>query len=393
MQRILNTLKTVYRETDKILLLLCVAASALGVLIVSSATMFEAEQGSWLSRDGLTMLLGVLLGLTAAIIISFIDYNLIFKLVPLIAGVCLLLMFATLAVGVGPPARPDAKTWLVLGSTGLYFQPSELLKIGFIITFGMHIELVQDRLSQFKHIVFLCLHAIVPIGLVIVSGDMGSALVFMIIFVVMMFFAGVGLRYFLIGIAGVCALLPFAWKYVLDDIQRNRFLGLLYPELYEDIMYQQEVGMAAIRNGGLLGQGLFNGEYTQAGIVPESKNDMVFSAFAEELGFIGGFVALALLVAIAAKLVYNGRKSRNNAASLMCYGMSAMIAGQMIINIGMCLMLLPVIGITLPFYSAGGSSNLCLYIGIGLMLSIYRFDKEQEITNFRYSRINTPFGN
>ncbi|MBR6779538.1 MAG: FtsW/RodA/SpoVE family cell cycle protein [Clostridia bacterium] len=393
MQRILNTLKTVYRETDKILLLLCVAASALGVLIVSSATMFEAEQGSWLSRDGLTMLLGVLLGLTAAIIISFIDYNLIFKLVPLIAGVCLLLMLATLAVGVGPPARPDAKTWLVLGSTGLYFQPSELLKIGFIITFGMHIELVQDRLSQFKHIVFLCLHAIVPIGLVIVSGDMGSALVFMIIFVVMMFFAGVGLRYFFIGIAGVCALLPFAWKYVLDDIQRNRFLGLLYPELYEDIMYQQEVGMAAIRNGGLLGQGLFNGEYTQAGIVPESKNDMVFSAFAEELGFIGGFVALALLVAIAAKLVYNGRKSRNNAASLMCYGMSAMIAGQMIINIGMCLMLLPVIGITLPFYSAGGSSNLCLYIGIGLMLSIYRFDKEQEITNFRYSRINTPFGN
>ena len=393
MQRILNTLKTVYRETDKILLLLCVAASALGVLIVSSATMFEAEQGSWLSRDGLTMLLGVLLGLTAAIIISFIDYNLIFKLVPLIAGVCLLLMLATLAIGVGPPARPDAKTWLVLGSTGLYFQPSELLKIGFIITFGIHIELVQDRLSQFKHIVFLCLHAIVPIGLVIVSGDMGSALVFMIIFVVMMFFAGVGLRYFLIGIAGVCALLPFAWKYVLDDIQRNRFLGLLYPELYEDIMYQQEVGMAAIRNGGLLGQGLFNGEYTQAGIVPESKNDMVFSAFAEELGFIGGFVALALLVAIAAKLVYNGRKSRNNAASLMCYGMSAMIAGQMIINIGMCLMLLPVIGITLPFYSAGGSSNLCLYIGIGLMLSIYRFDKEQEITNFRYSRINTPFGN
>ena len=75
----------------------------------------------------------------------------------------------------------------------------------------------------------------------------------------------------------------------------------------------------------------------------------------------------------------------------MCYGMAAMISGQAIINIGMCLMLLPVIGITLPFFSAGGSSNLCIYIGIGLMLSIYRFDKEQGIVNFRYSRINTPF--
>ena len=148
-----------------------------------------------------------------------------------------------------------------------------------------------------------------------------------------------------------------------------------------------------MKNGGLTGQGLFNGSYTQAGVVPESRNDMIFSAFGEELGFIGCFVVLAILVGITVRLIQNGRKSRNNAAALMCYGMAAMIAGQTVINIGMCLMLLPVIGITLPYYSAGGSSNLCLYIGIGLMLSIYRFDKEQEITNFRYSHLTTPFGN
>ncbi len=393
MQRILNTLKIAYRETDKVLLLLSIAASALGVLMVASVTLAFKEEGSMLSRDASTMLLAVVLGLFCAVVISFIDYNLIFKLVPLIGGVCLLLMFATLIFGVGPESRPDAKTWLMLGSSGLYFQPSELLKIGFIITFGIHIELVQDRLSQFKHILFLGIHALIPIGLVAVSGDMGSALVFVVIFIVMMFFAGVGIRYFLIGIAAVCALLPFAWKYVFDDIQRNRFLGLFYPDLYEDIMYQQQVGMAAMKNGGLTGQGLFNGAYTQAGVVPESRNDMIFSAFGEELGFIGCFIVLAILVGITVRLIQNGKKSRNNAAALMCYGMAAMIAGQTVINIGMCLMLLPVIGITLPFYSAGGSSNLCLYIGIGLMLSIYRFDKEQEIINFRYSHLTTPFGN
>ncbi len=393
MQRILNTLKTAFYETDKILLFLSIAASSLGILMVASVTLSSADEGSYFSRDASTMLLAVLLGLVFAVVVSFIDYNLIFKLFPLIGGVCLILMFATLIFGVGPESRPDAKTWLMFGSSGLYFQPSELLKIGFIITFGIHLELVQDRLSQFRHIIFLCLHAVVPVGLVIVSGDMGSALVFMFIFVVMMFFAGVSMRYFLIGAAAVCALMPLVWNFVFDDIQRNRVLGLFYPDLYEDIIYQQQVGLTAIKNGGLTGQGIFNGSYTQAGIVPESRNDMVFSAFGEELGLIGCLLVIGILTAITIRLVQNGKRSRNNAAALMCYGMAAMIGSQTVINLGMCLMLLPVIGITLPFFSAGGSSNLCLYVGIGLMLSIYRFDKEQEITNFRYSHINTPFGN
>ena len=392
MQRILMTLKTVFRETDKVLLTLCLLASGLGVTMVASVTSFTAAEGSKFSRDASTMLLAVLMGVFIAVVVSFIDYNMIFKLIPLIGGVCLLLMFATLAFGVGPAERPDAKTWLVLGATGLYFQPSELLKIGFIITFGMHIELVQDKITDFKHILFLGMHAMVPIGLVFISGDMGSALVFILIFLVMLFFAGVPLRYFIIGFVCVCALLPIAWNYVLDDIQRNRFLGLISPELYEDIMYQQQIGMAAIRNGGLTGLGLFNGAYTQSDSIPEVENDMIFSAFGEELGLLGCFLVICILLGISGRLIHNGRKSKNNAAGLMCYGMAAMIAGQTIINIGMCLMVLPVIGITLPFFSAGGSSNLCIYIGIGLMLSIYRFNKEQEITNFRYSHINTPFG-
>lgn len=391
MQRFYYTIRNIFRETDKLLLFLCVIASAFGVLMVASATSRLAAEGEFLSRDASTMLMAVLLGIFLAVAISFFDYNLIFKMFPLIGAVCVFLMFLTLAVGVGPDNRPDAKTWLVLGATGLYFQPSELLKIGFIITFGMHIELVQDRINQFRHVILLGVHALVPIGLVAVSGDLGSALVFAVIFVVMIFCAGISLRYFLIGGALLLGSLPLVWNFVLGDIQRNRFLALFYPELYSDIVFQQQAGMTAIRAGGLTGQGLFNGAYTQAGVVPESENDMIFSAFGEELGLLGCLAVIAVLVGISARLIQNGKRSRNNAAALMCYGMAAMISGQAIINIGMCLMLLPVIGITLPFFSAGGSSNLCIYIGIGLMLSIYRFDKEQGIVNFRYSRINTPF--
>lgn len=393
MQRIIQTLKRVIDETDKVLLFLCIAASAFGVLGVTSATHIEAEDGQVFSRSALTMLLAVVAGIVIAVGVSFLDCNIIFKLFPLIGGVCLLLMFATLIFGVGPLERPDAKTWLTIGSSGLYFQPSELLKIGFIITFAMHIELVQDRLTQFKHLVFLCVHAIVPVGLVVLSGDMGSALVFIIIFIVMIFTAGVQMRYFLIGLGGICVAAPFAWYFVLDDIQKNRVLGLFYPDLYEDVLYQQNVGMSAMRNGGIFGKGFLNGDYTNSDIVPEMENDMIYTAIAEEFGLIGCLLVLAILAGISARLVRNAAHTNNNAAAYMCYGMAAMVAGQAIINIGMCLKLLPVIGITLPFLSAGGSSNLCIYLGVGLMLSIYRFNKDHEITNFRYSHIATNYVN
>ena len=152
-------------------------------------------------------------------------------------------------------------------------------------------------------------------------------------------------------------------------------------------MYQQQRGIEAIASGGLTGQGLFNGKYTQTETVPESENDMIFSCIGEELGLLGCILALAILIAIAVKIIHVGHRSKEGATSLMCYGMAAMIIAQVIINIGMCLVIFPVIGITLPFFSAGGSSNLCIYIGIGLIMSIYRFDKEKEVTNYRFQKL------
>ncbi len=385
MSKLIKLIKTSIHDTDIFLLIMCLAASAYGILMVHSATMGSMSEGDLISRDAKAMIIGVGLGTIIALVISFIDYRFITKMFPLIGAVCLLMMLVLFipGVGVGPAERPDAKTWIVLGSTGLYFQPSELVKIGFIITFGMHIEYVKDKLKNFFHIALLCIHALIPIGLVIISGDLGSALVFMVIFITMMFCAGVSLRYFLIGAAGVCAATPAIWYLFFSDTQKERFLGLIYPERYSDIMYQQTRGIEAIASGGITGQGLFNGTYTQNEIVPESENDMIFTCIGEELGLIGCILALSVLAIIMIRIVFIGHKSKNNAASLMCYGMAAMIASQVIINIGVCLVIFPVIGITLPFFSAGGTSTLCLYIGIGLILSIYHFDKEKEVTDYK----------
>ena len=243
MSKIINAIKTVLKETDFLLFFLCLAASGYGILMVYSATLAEKDPAAFISRDARTMLLAVAVGAIGALIISFIDYNFISKMFPLIGAVCIALLLLTLFIGVGPEERPDAKTWLKLGSTGLFFQPSELMKIGFIITLSMHIELIGDRLTVFTHILLLGLHAAIPIGLVVLSGDMGSALVFMLIFIVIAFCAGVQLRYFIIGGAAVCAAAPAIWYFLFDSTQKERFLGLIYPNRYADIMYQQEQGL------------------------------------------------------------------------------------------------------------------------------------------------------
>lgn len=390
MQNLVKFIKSTLRETDILLLFLCLSASLFGIIMVHSATSLSIAEGEILSRDARTMLLAVCAGVVFAVIISFIDYQFITKMFPLIGAVCIIIMLALFipGVGVGPAERPDAKTWIALGSTGLFFQPSELVKIGFIITFGMHIELIQDKLKSIFHLLLLCVHGLVPAGLVIISGDLGSALVFLIIFITMMFCAGVQIRYFILGIAGLCAMIPGIWYVFFSETQKERFLGLIYPERYQDIMYQQNKGLEAISSGGFSGQGLFNGKYTQNEIVPESENDMIFTCIGEELGLIGCFLAIAILVAIIVKIVSIGIKSKESATSLMCYGTASMFASQIIINIGVCLKIFPVIGITLPFFSAGGSSNLCIYIGIGLIMSIYRFNKEKEVENLRFRKIN-----
>ncbi len=392
MKAIFKTIKNFIIETDKILLLLCMLTSAFGCTSVMTATLQNAPKGSNFSRDFIVMVAAVVAGLIIAIIISLIDYEFIMKLWPLIAIFCIGIMLITLKFGIGPPERPDARTWLKLGATGIYFQPSEIVKIGFIITFGVHLEKVKNNINNILTVLLLGIHALIPIGLVIVSGDLGSALVFMIITVVMLYVAGLHWGYFLGGGLLVSASLPLIWMFLLGNIQKQRFLALAYPELYPDIIYQQERGMAAIKGGGITGQGLFNGVYTQTrNGIPEGENDMIFTVIGEELGFVGCVIALLLLTAITIRIARTGKHDKIGDTKVMCYGVAGMIAGQVIINVGMCLMLLPVIGITLPFFSAGGSSNLCIYFSIGLIMSFYRYNQQRELINVNFSNITNPF--
>lgn len=388
---LLKKIKKIFTQTDFILIAITLALSVYGTVMVSSAT-YTSESTTYFSRDAKVMILALVLGLGVALAVSFIDYDIILKLSPIVAVGCVGVMLLLFKFGVSPEGRSDAISWIKLGS--LYFQPSEVVKIGFIITFSWHLEKVKNALSEVRNVIALGIHAAIPIVLVIATGDMGSALIFMIMFIGMMYISGVHWLYFPAAGAAIVAAAPFIWYKVFDDIQRNRILAILNPDAYPTEIYQQNQALKAIKNGGFSGMGLFKGELSHGKFLPEKENDMILSVISEELGFIGVVILLAFFLFLAVRIVAVGKRSKNFAAEMMCYGTAFMIVGQAAVNIGMCTRLLPVIGITLPFISAGGSSTLCLYLAIGIILSVYRSSGGLGYENdYRFARIAREYGN
>ena len=370
-----------FKETDIFLLLLCLAASAYGILLVYSATINTLSEGQIISSEFRSMLIAVPVGIIAALIISLINYEYFVKFFWVIGAVGLLLMLFTIIFGVAPDARQDSRCWIKI-TESFYFQPSEVVKIAFIITFAVHLEAVKDNINSIKNVILLAIHAVVPVGLVMITGDDGSALVFALIILGMLIAAGLHWIYFVAGGLAVIAAVPLAWSTgLIQDFQKSRFLALIYydsEEYARDAAYQQNQAINAMGSGKITGKGLFNGSYVQSASIPEAKNDMILSVAGEELGFLGAIAVIIIIAAIVIRIMYNSKTAKDGHGYLIDMGIASMIIGQTLINVGMCLRLLPVIGITIPFYSAGGSSNLAVYLAIGVVLSVYRQSKKSE---------------
>lgn len=385
--------KQYIRETDKWLLLFTIAASVYGIMLVFSATYENRSEGALIPRDALVMMIAFLLGIVACMILSSIDYEIMTRLWILVAVGCVLLMVITLIFGTAlNPERQDARSWLDFGPVS--FQPSELVKVGFILTFSVHLDLVKEEINKLKNVILLCVHGAIPVLLVMLTGDDGSALIFMLIFACMMFAAGLHWGYFAVAFACLLVGIPILWYtgFIINDHQKERILALIRPEDYaQTTAFQQNRGMVAIGSGQITGKGYMQGSYTQNDMVPESQNDMIFTVAGEEFGFIGAAAVILVLALIIIKIIINGKRAKDMTGYLICMGIAAMIASQAVLNIGMCLQVMPVIGITLPFFSAGGSSNVCIYLAIGLAMSVYRFNQKRPAVDFRLSRIATAF--
>lgn len=361
MNRMLLGIADYIRECDKVLIALCCMASLYGGVAVLSA-------GS--IRQFIVQMLGFVIGVAVAIFISRFDYKIYKKLWPLAVVVGLAPVILTFFIGYAPDGTDD-KAWLLLPGN-ISFQPSEFLKIIFIITFSLHLSAVQEKLNKFYNVLLLCVHGAFPVLLIHVQGDDGTAIVFFIMFLAMMFAAGLKVRYFVMAFIALLAAVPIAYFYLMNDDQRTRILSLF--NLEADLLgsgWQQWRGRIALANGGFWGKGLFEGDLVQSGSIPEGYNDFIITAIGEELGFFGCLCVLGLLLAIGLRVLFVSHSSRDKMGSYICVGVFAMLLAQIIINVGMCISWLPVIGVTLPFFSAGGTSLLCLFCGVGLVLSVY----------------------
>lgn len=367
MKKLWYSIADFIRESDKLMMILVFVTSMFGCVMVFSATRYTGSH-----RQFFTQLFAVLLGTVLAIIISGVDYKTIVRFWPVAAVVGIIPVLLTFFIGVGVEGTDD-RAWLILPG-GLSFQPAELLKIVFIITFAAHINACKDNINDFKNLFLLALHGAAPVLIVHEQGDDGTAIIFALIMICMLYAAGVKKRYFVIGFILLLIAIPVIYFLVMNDDQRARVVSLFNPESdIKGIGWQQYRARIALSNGGVFGRGLTKGPLTQIkGGVPKGYNDFIFISVGEELGFVGCLVVFLLLCSICIRSLVVGKLAHDTTGRMICTGFFAMIAFQSVINIAMALSLLPVIGVTLPFFSAGGTSLLCLYLGVGLVWNVYR---------------------
>ena len=371
MKAITGYIVSYIKRTDYVLWLLCFALSCLSIVLIAGILDTNFTDSLRLTRRNLlTQSAATLIGMVLAFILSLIDYRDLARLWKLYVPASYLLLLLTFFIGVGTPDRPDDRRWMVVPGIGFHFQPAELLRISFIVVYAYHIYKSREDINNPLCLAGLLAHGAVPVLLLYFQGDAGSALIFAAVIISMLFCAGINWKYITGAAALVAVSLPLIWNYVLGEFQKERMRGLFFPtaEDIQGVGFQQFRAGIALAMGGRGGRGIFNSSHIY---IPEMHNDFIFSFLGESMGFVGCLFVIAAMLVIWFKILQSARGATDLLGCIICVGVFAMLSFQSIINIGMNISLLPVIGNTLPFLSYGGSSMLTSYLGVGLVLSVY----------------------
>lgn len=351
-------------RADLVLLATALAASVLGAVLVHSATRAEAGD-AYLVRHLINLAVGVLI----ALVVLRLDRSALRTLAPLLyaAGVIGLVLVLT---PVGSTIN-GSRSWIQLPG-GFSIQPSELAKVALCVALPMLLAPAAERRQRpsAREILLAGVLTAIPVGLVMLQPDLGSALVLVALALGVLVVSGAAWPWLLgILVAGAgCVLAAFTTP-LLSGYQRDRLTAFLDPGADPlGIGYQTQQVRAAIASGGWSGQGLYAGERTQAGVIPFQETDFVYSVAGEELGFLGAAFVVVLLGLLVARVALAGMRTPDAFARLVCWGVATWFAAQAVENIGMNLGVLPVTGLPLPFVSYGGSSMFACWIAVALVL-------------------------
>ena len=365
MQRVREFLRDILRQTDLVLLALCCTATAYGILMIYSATRYMNTLRLVLVQTG-----GAVVGIILFFLLSLVDISELMRkkgwlwLTLFGLGMILLLLVFGEAGDTGNLA------WLDFPFLPFMVQPSEIVKLTFTVQENRTLKKLPDVLFLGAHLmVFFLLYYKI-------SSDMGSDLVFVAIFICMCFVAGVSKGWFIGG--GLTAALAFyiLWEEdVIEDYMKNRFIVVFDHSFHPmEEGWHQTRSLMTLGGGKLTGMGLFHGVQTQSkdsSSLPNRHTDFIFSVIGEELGFIGCLLALAILAAIVLRCIYVARNAHSKLDAYICVGVVGMLIFQILANVGMCLFVMPVIGLTLPFFSYGGTSILATFAAMGLVSGVH----------------------
>ena len=363
------------RKLDYIMLFAILALTSVSLLTLAGAA------NDYGVRYFNVQLVASCIGLVGMIIISTVDYEEVTdKLSIPIFVLSVFLLVITLVFGTDNGS--GNKNWIEIPGFPVNIQPSEFVKVMYIMTFSKHISILKDKINKFSSLIQLGAHAGIIVGLILLQGDLGSALVYMFITVAILYAAGFSLWYFLGASSVVVAAAPFLWK-IMKPYQKARILAGFWPETDpRDKGFQALMSKNAIAAGGFFGTGFSGGTEYQK--VPYAHTDFIFAITGEKFGFFGAFFVIAMLSVLVIRALILAHKTRGSYASSMCIGVAAIIIAQSLENIGMCLAKLPVVGITLPFMSYGGSSMISSFCLMGLVQSInahrgkYFFERQKK---------------
>ena len=369
MKRFLPQLRDFVHRADMFLFTMSVICALYGIVVIASATK-SYENGS--AQFVIVQTLALVLGMLLFIAMTVIDVDIFAQHWTWLYGLSALLLLSLIPFGAVSDTGNNG--WLRFFGIGI--QPTEIVKLAFIIVLAKQLAYLKDykNLNSVTSVAQIVGHFILMFGLILVTAqDLGSALVYFFIFAVMLFVAGVKIYWFIMGAAAIACMVPIFWTYFLEDYQRNRILAPYDSSIDPDntgINWQQNQSKIALASGQLTGTGLGDGTQSQSNAIPGKHTDFIFAVIGEELGLIGACLVLLLLMIIVVRCIQVGLRSGSTMSMLVCFGVTATVVFQTFENVGMCIGIAPVVGITLPFFSYGGSSLFSMFAAMGLVSGI-----------------------
>ena len=381
MRRYLDELRDFTKKGDMVLLIICLIVSGFGLVVIASATSADKFEGNF--RYIAIQLGATVLGVIMYALISSLDLDVLseHRMALVAFNTVLLLML----IPFGTDNDTGNRSWLDFPLLPINIQPAEICKITYIIIMASVMASHQNRISSFPSVAHMVLHLGLLVGLnMLLSSDAGVSLIFVFIFIGMTFAGGVSLWWFLIAIGAIAVAFPVLWNF-LGQYQRNR-IRILFDDSIDPLgineRYHYKINLQSLTGGGLTGQGLFNGNRTQGGNLFAQHTDYIFSSIGEELGFLGCLLVMILELAIIARCVYVGIRCQDYMRRVVCFGAASALMFQVMINVGMCIGVMPVIGLTLPLISYGGSSVVTIYAMLGLVSGAHA--RPQSLSHERY---------